>query len=423
MIVPALVRLYDRLSDEVDDAGQPLVAPAGYSEQKISFKVVLNPDGSLHAIEPVFVEITREITKNTKKGPVTEVKVDRRLAQLFVPGQSKSPGSGINPCFLWDNTAYMLGYKADDKKPERTRQTFDEFRKKHADLKDEIDDKAFDAVCLFLESWRPDDAGTYPALVEATTGFGVFQIRGERGYIHERPRIREWWKSHLQAEASHAASNATLHASSLIDGRLQPIAEIHEPKIKGVFGAQSAGALLVSFNQSAFESYGKEQGANAPVGAEDAEKYCTALNYLTTDDKHRVRIAGDTYVFWAEKPAKRIESFMHWTFDDAGPLDEEARSVFIRARDGRPVSEVVGVDPATPFYVLGLSPNMARLSVRLWLVSTVGDVVDRLRRHHDALRMEPSPDEDDRPMTLRRLVGETVPPKTAFPIPIRSSRR
>lgn len=51
----------------------------------------------------------------------------------------------------------------------------------------------------------------------------------------------------------------------LATGEKTEIARIHRG-IKGVPGAQTSGAALVSFNAPAFESYGKEQSYNAPVG-------------------------------------------------------------------------------------------------------------------------------------------------------------
>jgi len=62
-----------------------------------------------------------------------------------------------------------------------------------------------------------------------------------------------------------------------VSGAIDEIARLHEPKIKGVADAQPGGALLVSFNASAYESYGKSQSYNAPVGAAITDKYTKAL--------------------------------------------------------------------------------------------------------------------------------------------------
>jgi hypothetical protein len=73
--------------------------------------------------------------------------------------------------------------------------------------------------------------------------------------------------------------------------------------IKGVWGAQSSGANIVSFNLDAFNSYGKAQGANAPVGKAAAFAYTTALNHLLArDSRQRIQVGDASTVFWAEEP-------------------------------------------------------------------------------------------------------------------------
>lgn len=448
-IIPALVRLYDRLAAEGDDE----LAPAGYSRQQVSFAIVLNKDGTLSSFAPVFVEEHRAGPKGRQESSGdASVKTIRRAAKLILPGQSKPSGSGINPRFLWDNAAYTLGYKPEDPKPARTREVFEEFRARHVALRDEIEDDGFRRVCKFLEWWRPAMAKAHKKLSELATNFGVFKMRGEDEYIHERAAVRRWWDSGGEARWTGRArapdeptdkKNAKKPGKnrkptkgdqadtpveppkgalvrtvfSPVTGRQQPIARLHEPKIKNIAGAQSSGATLVSFNQSSFTSFGKEQGENAAIGAEDARKYCDALNLLTGRDAHRVRLAGDTIVFWSEG-APKAETFMGSALGGPDP-GQEARDEYLRALSGLPVSELGRGwgSPQTPFYILGLSPNMSRLSVRFWLVSTVGAVVSHVARHHQHLRIQPEPDDHMRPLTIRDIINETAMPsgKPGFP--------
>ena len=58
----------------------------------------------------------------------------------------------------------------------------------------------------------------------------------------------------------------------LVTGSTGPTERLHTA-IKGVWGAQTSGANIVSFNLDAFTSYGKSQGANAPVGKSAAFAY------------------------------------------------------------------------------------------------------------------------------------------------------
>ncbi len=216
----------------------------------------------------------------------------------IVPGGAKPSGSGINPCFLWDNSGYMLGYRPNDLKPARTLEAFAAFRKRHLDLEKEINDPEFSAVCRFLESWEPEQE--HPELEEMATGFGVFRIRGQTHFVHERPAVNRYWRHQLGLRDEDTGSIGQCLVTG-ISGRL---ARIHEPKIKGVLDAQSSGATLVSFNFNATESYGKEQSYNAPVSEEAAFRYANALNHLLRmGSRQRVQIGDATTVFWTAQPS------------------------------------------------------------------------------------------------------------------------
>lgn len=382
MILHALQTYYQRLASDPSSG----VALPGYSEQKITFVVVLNPDGTLHGDQ--VKDGRREEVISLRNG---KTKSDLRPTSMIVPGGAKPSGSGLNPGFLWDNTGYMLGFKFEDPNPSRTRESFEAFKARHLAVEQEIHDEAFSIVCRFLEKWTPEQAAAQPLLADLTTGFGVFQIVGGQEYVHERPSIRRWWDD----QQTKAATGEL--GVCLVTGRLAPIAVLHEPAIKGVVGAQAGGAKLVSFNCDAFESYGKEQGANAPVSEEAAFAYCNALNLLLGRDRQRLLIGDTTTVFWAERakqgvgepPADECISFL---LDSAQqePQDpvtrERIRLVLDKAARGVLSRDDLG-DPSAPFYILGLAPNASRLSVRFWYPSTLGDISDRLQQHIQRLSL------------------------------------
>ncbi|MBF0214279.1 MAG: type I-C CRISPR-associated protein Cas8c/Csd1 [Magnetococcales bacterium] len=386
MILQSLYALYDRLASDPDYG----IAAPGYSTQNVSFAVVLTPTGELLHFEDEQVDQIISATGGKKK-------TVRKPKSLRLPGQSKPPGQGINPCFLWDNAKYMLGFDPKDAKPERTLQTFQAFRKHHLDLEAQINDPAFSAVCRFLESWSPEQSVNYPILTEQGSGFGVFRIAGEEGYLHERPCIGQWWQSRINPAATTAPKE---HGLCLISGtRDHPIARIHEPKIKGVRDAQSTGALMVSFNGDVFESYGKEQSYNAPVSEMATFRYCTALNTILNGakrEKHRIRLDNDTVIFWTERKTVAEESIAilfnnrpdtstDSSQESQDPAALEHLQVFMKAlREGMHYLED---DPSVPFYILGLSPNAGRISVRFWHVSTLGHFVERLRDHFEAINI------------------------------------
>lgn len=391
MILQRLVEHYDRISSEAGDAHIPR---PGFSNQKISFCILLESDGRLNSFQPL------------------QVRDGNRLIarQLTVPGESKPSGSGVNPCFLWDNAVYLLGYKPDDADPERTAKCFEAFRKRHLDAEQIVNDPAFSAVCAFLRSWSPEKAQENSKLLaEITTNFGVFRIAGESRYVHERVR---------SDSASDVADSSQVerrpYATCLVTGLLAPIARLHEPKIKGVARAQSSGALLVSFNAPAYESYSKSQSYNAPVSTEAVFKYAIALNHLLDDKHRRISLGDTTVVFWAER-RHPLEEFVSDLLGDipssaAGSAEDQervrqARLLLTQLRDGSAKSNAVDQDSRTKFFILGLSPNASRISVRFWIEADVAELQRRLGQH---LRdIELIRQHDDLPLSLRRIVAAT----------------
>jgi len=380
MILQSLYQLYNRLAENPDNG---LPSP-GYSLQNISFCVVIREDGSLVEIQPKFTE-TIEIGKNGKEKKTT------RPLSLLVPGQAKPPGQGMNPCFLWDNTGYMLGFKPTDTKKseadqEKERQraiaSFEAFRTRHLEAELSVADSSFSSVCRFLEQWSPDDAENHPILKDITSGFGVFQISSQTRFVHQTPAIANWWK-----QQSTKITNAE-SLFCLVTGEVKPVALTHEPAIKGVKDAQSSGAKLVSFNEKAYESFGKEdgrkvgQGRNAPVSEEAAFAYCNALNWLLAN--RRFRIGDATTVFWtaAPTPAETLFPWMISGVPDAEDTETKQRiqSILERISRGTLASDDLG-DPNVPYFILGLSPNASRLSVRFWHTGTLAELTANLKRH------------------------------------------
>jgi len=439
MILQSLTSLYDRLAEDPVN-GLPMT---GYSLQKISFCTVLSREGELIAFEPRQQEI---ITIGTNG---RERRTSRPL-DLLVLGQSKPPGQGINPCVLWDNAAYALGFKSDDEKPERTLLCYEAFRAKHLEIKDEIKDSSYSAVCTFLEGWSPvnlrfailheaqnakiadfekletsetddekkaqiqSEIGESKASLEAieqnakaagidlkktlewlmqlqavSTGFGVFQISGETKYVHQVTPVKTWWSSHTDESSSEP------DGFCLVTGKPATIAAIHNPAIKGVAGAQSSGAKLVSFNEQAYESFGKEnakkvgQGANSPISEEAAFAYCNALNWLLGNRERRFRLGDATTVFWTDSPTP-AEQLMPWMISGNTPEDPATlyriQSILQRLASGNIGPDELG-NPDTPYYILGLSPNASRLSIRFWNTSMLGELLVNLKKHFDDLRI------------------------------------
>jgi CRISPR-associated protein Csd1 len=419
MILQSLNHLYQRLaSDERYGVPTP-----GYGVQKITFCVVVRPDGALHDIEDVRLTLIRP----SKGGKARTAQIARHM---LVPGEGRRSGKGFSARTLADNTAYLLGYSADASKQGRAAQCLYDSRKHHLQLEAKINDASFSAVCKFLKNWTPEDAVEWKAKLDdfAATGFGVFRVLDQRQFVHETASFRKWWLSEQNSQATDEVI-----APCLVTGKSLPIARLAEPAIKGVNGAAPKGAMLASFNQKAFESYGKEQTYNAPVSKVATFQYCNALNALLSgpqSHRHRIQIGDATTVFWTERETVTESLFAEFLggnmeVEEKTPVTDEDQVIhqrvdtflkILRQGGGAQVSEL-GDDPWARFYILGLSGNVTRLSVRFWHIGSIAQMVDRLKAHYDALRIVRSRDTDPEFPPIWLLLRQTArEPKNIPPL-------
>lgn len=248
MILQALTAYYEQLLKQ-----GKVEAPGWDSRFKVSYELRLGPDGQLLALNDLRQEVPKG--KKTVIAP----------RELPVPHRVKR-ASGVAANFLCDNTSYLLG--ADEKgKPERSRQCFEACAALHHKVLDGVDSPAAKAILAFFDHWDPAAAPAHPLLAKqwadlnnnANLVFGYESPDGDHWLVTTDKDIRAAWQSTFDTSDADAET-----ARCLITGKETGIARIH-PAIKGVMGAQAAGAALVSFNAPAFCSYGHEQGANAPV--------------------------------------------------------------------------------------------------------------------------------------------------------------
>ena len=354
----------------------------GFSKQGISYAVVLSPGGRVRDV--------MDVRDTAGKKP--------RPRMLEVPGPV-ARSSNIRPNFLWDKTSYALGVRWDNRKSSMigTERELDAFVSFHRELLADIEDEGLRAFLAFLEHWRSDRYEALPQgaeMLDQNIAFCLEPGSGGLAFLHECRAARDIWTRWLKGDEAD-------HEFCLITGERLPMARLH-PKIKGVMGSQTSGASIVSFNNDAFTSFGKKQGANAPVSKRAAFAYTSALNsLLARDSRNCVRIGNTTVVFWAEAgddPGGADAAVDLFSLLVAPPTDEQeaakVRDKIEELRAGRPLRDVEPQikDPArTQFFVLGLAPNAARLSVRFWLEDTIGAIGDRLRKHWEDLRIEPIP--------------------------------
>ncbi|HPD31082.1 MAG TPA: type I-C CRISPR-associated protein Cas8c/Csd1 [Phycisphaerae bacterium] len=394
MILHALKEYYDR---KAADPASRMAAP-GWEWKEIPYVVVLAHDG-----RPVAVECTWEGTG------------EERRAKAFLLPQSVKRSSGIKSNLFWDNPEYALGVVLKGK-PNRVKEQHAAFRKAISSL-NLSDDEGVRALEAFLD--RSNKKETLAEFGESweellQSGLNVtFRLAGDALPIANRPVVR-------RAIDALADSEIGAKAVCLVTGEYAPIERLHA-SIKGVWGANTRGGDIVSFNRDAFESFGKKQGSNAPVSKNVAFAYTTALNHLLRkDSSQRVQVGDASTVFWASRDC-RFESEVAAFFGEP-PKDDPDRGV--RAVEDLLRSVNTGAyvesDKETRFYVLGLAPNAARIAIRFWHVGTVPEMAQRFAQHFRDLRLVHGPKDKDTLSLFRLLVAtavqgkaENIPPNLA----------
>ncbi len=363
MILQALVRLYDDLAE------QGKISPLGWSAAKVGVALCLNAEGEIVQVIPLKEEVA-------EKGKT------KLVDQTAVLPISPTRSSGIRAVFLWDTSKYILGIDK-GQTDKRATACLEACRRLHEELLNAVDCVEARAILNFFHKWDPsmyEGCEALHACREAIDGGAnlVFRVNGV--YPHKVPEIRAAW----QARYDHRVGTVM---QCLITGEEDTI-ELTHPLIRGIYGAQSSGAALVSFNADSFCSYGYngEQGLNAPVGHRAAFAYTTALQHLINDKDNVHRIGDTTVLCWAEgAKTEGRDLFFEALFGNGTSetfSEEDLRRYVKKLADGLPCEEL-SVDPDCPFYILGIAPNAARLSVRFFLQTTFGQLMRNVNDHHE----------------------------------------
>lgn len=408
MILQALTAYYEQLVRQ-----GKLSAPGWDDSFKVSYELRLNDAGQLLRVVSLLTEKT--VGKKTVLAP----------RAMRVPAHEKR-SSGIAANFLCDNSTYLLG--ADEKgKPERAADCFKACAKLHHTILDGVDSPAARALLAYFDSWDPAQAAAHPLLAEqwkeitgnANLIFGYEATDHSHSFVNDDLAIQNAWQAHYNDRSADSDMG-----QCLITGKYAPIERTH-PNISGVPGAQSSGAALVSFNAPAFCSYGHEQGDNAPVSKYAVFAYTTALNRLLADRSHCKHVGDTTILCWAEnaEPVYQdaMSMFLFGADEAAGIQESDVQAALKRLSAGQTVPFLEKeLSPDQHFYLLGLAPNAARLSVRFFLRDTFGSFAQNLQKHAEEMEIDCSEKEKFRTLPIWAVVNETtrtVPGQPAKPSP------
>lgn len=385
MILHALTQYYQRKAES--DGG---VAPEGFENKEIPFIIVIDKQGNF-----IQLEDTRELKGKKKVGRT-----------FLVPkglGRSGSKSYEVSN-ILWDHYGYVLAY-AGEKGQEQADRQHASFTSKVNELKQALpDDAGVAAVAAFLASAAEKSKAMQAAnWVECAKVKGCnlsFRLVDEAvDLVCQSKAVRAY-----VSQANQAQSDNVPKGICLVTGKPAPIARLHN----AVKGVNAKPAPFTSVNLSAFESYGKEQGFIFPVGEQAMFEYTTALNTLLAGE-NRFRIGDVTAICWSAKPTP-LEEYLASLISGGGKDNPDAhidavKSLYKSLYNGKYTKP----DGKEKFYLLGLSPNSARIVVRFWHETTVAALSESIAAWYDDLQMvrgENSPYPEYMP--LPRLLGNLV---------------
>ena len=396
MILQALVKEYENL------AQKGLVSKPGWSQAKVSYAIDLKDDGSIKVIYSL------------KTGEQRGKRTVWMPSLLYVP-EMVTRSSGVAANFLCDNAKYFLGIDENGTN-DRVLDCFQAAKEKHIALLKDIDDVMAKAICSFFESWNPQTARENTFVQEKwdelNDGGNIIFCMGME-YAQNDEKIKAVWENSILRKEEGRTGTC------LVTGQKTEIARIHRG-IKGVPGAQSSGAALVSFNAPAFESYGKEQSYNAPVGKYAEFAYTTALNYLLSKREDTFSLGDSMIVFWAESGKKEYQDLFCLSMNPQPDNQKQLQNVFGNLKAKRPVDlDDITIDLTKQFYILCLAPNAARLSVRFFYQNTFGNILKNIEAHYKRMEIvRPSWEKEQKYLGIYSMLMETVNMKSKDKTPV-----
>lgn len=408
MILQALCDYYQRKANDPESE----IAPEGFSREQIPFLIRLASDGNLIGLED------------------TRIQEGKRLVgRKFLVPAAVSRTAGIKANLLWDKAEYSLGIPDGLKiaelekkaKKDPLKYTEETISKETESLKS----KAIARHQNFIETIKKSGIvgnSNIELVLKFLENDPVKQIDEKMGnddiwasIKNDNPNVSfivqgydtpicSMFQKELSNNKASAESNDI--GTCLITGEKSPIARIH-PMLKNVVGAQSSGAAIVSFNNPSFTSFNKKQNFNAPISESATFAYTTALNMLLEkNSKNKMRVGDMTMVFWSEKSTPLEDLFSDlWSIpakDNPDADIEAVRKLYSSINTG-----VFIQDSNTRFFLLGLSPNAARIAIRYWQIGTVDDISQKIKQHFDDLEIV-KPNKDSGRCALMPMLGSIV---------------
>ena len=340
-----------------------------------------------------------ELDSNGEFLDFTETGQTKRSATDFVAPYRRRAGRSPPPYLLVDKPAYVLGHPRNDQEKwkKKAAQRHDTYKELMQECLEAVDHPALDAFGRFLDA-HVDAARADPATEDMKKGDLIIP-RVDGTLLTQIPAVQQFW---IERQDAEAAEKSTLTTECTVCGETRPV--IRTEPVELTLGPDRVN--VITGNEKAFLSHGLQQSEISPVCQPCARTYGEALRYLLDHDKHHLRLADVTWVYWTDAEG---------TADPMSMLsDPDAREVETLLKAPRR-SAPPGTVESDRFYAAALTSNISRLAVRSWVTATVGEIQQNVTDYFARMRLG---GDDARYHGLYALAGSTVrelddlPPQT-----------
>lgn len=414
MLIRSLCDYYDIQSARGEAASDIM------SEQPVHWMVMLTPDGRVADI----IDKRIEESVPQKNGKVKAVK-----KPIVVPLPKRTQKTGIDANIIEHRPLYIFGLNYDakigltpDDKTGKARKSHEAFVKKNLEFFEGIDSEIARAYVNFIKNWVPENETENEQLKklgkEYQGSYYIFALDGRpECKLHKDKAVLAKYEELMAKTAAETAESDDGIMMCPIEGERLRAARIHD-KIKGIKGGNSVGAVLVNFNSSAFESYGKSQSMNSGISEKAMKKYTSSLNKLLADPMHHIYSDDMTVVFFAMKHDDKAECDLFSDYlnssngvtEDSTKADVKAVSenIYHKGQTGNAQALDKDVDNGVDFFVAGFTPNSSRICQKFMVRNKFGKIIDNVKQHQQDMAICGSNGE----IPLWRINNELVSPNS-----------
>lgn len=415
MLIRSLCDYYDIQSARGEAASDIM------SEQPVHWMVMLTSDGRVADI----IDKRIEESVPQKNG---KVKIVKKSIVVSLPKRTQKTGIDANiiehrPLYIFGlNYDAKIGLTPDDKTG-KARKSHEAFVKKNLEFFDGIDSEIARAYVNFIKNWVPENETENEQLKklgkEYQGSYYIFALDGSpECKLHKDKAVLAKYEKLMAKAAAETAESDDGIMMCPIEGERLRAARIHD-KIKGIKGGNSVGAVLVNFNSSAFESYGKSQSMNSGISEKAMKKYTSSLNKLLADPMHHIYSDDMTVVFFAMKHDDKAECDLfngylnssNGVTEDSTKADVKAVSenIYHKGQTGNAQVLDDDVDNGVDFFVAGFTPNSSRICQKFMVRNKFGKIIDNVKQHQQDMAICGSNGE----IPLWRINKELVSPNSA----------